>query len=243
MFTLMLKILPTRQSWILGLALSLVVSLTGNVRGNRAMAGEDPPASPPKKRVLFDGKTLDGWKKTESYKAGEVKVEAGTILMEAGGPMSGITSTRTDLPTTDYELTYEAKRRSGDDFFAAATFPVGKSYITLVNGGWGGSVTGLSSLNGAGASENETRRFVKYQNDQWYKFRVRVTDEVIRCWVDDQEVVAVNHHDVQVKTRLETRANQPLGFATYRSEGALRAVEIRMLTPEEIAANNKAVER
>ena len=141
-------------------------------------------------------------------------------------------------------MTFEAKRwLTGDDFFAAATFPVGKSFITFVNGGWGGSVTGLSCLNGADASENETRRFVKYQNDRWYKFRVRVTDDVIRGWVDNEEVVAVNHRDVQVKTRLETRANQPLGFATYRSRGAVRGVEIRTLTAEEVTANNKSVER
>jgi len=193
--------------------------------------------------ILFDGKGLDGWKKTESFKAGGVKVEDGAIVIEAGGPMSGITSTRTDLPTTDYELSFEAKRMSGDDFFAASTFPVGKSFITLINGGWGGSVTGLSSLNGADASENDTRRFVKYRNGTWYRFRVQVTDDVIRCWIDDKETFAVNYRDQQVKTRLETRSNQPLGFATYRSQGAVRAIEIRMLTAEEIAANNKAAER
>jgi Domain of Unknown Function (DUF1080) len=243
MFTAIRRISNARPVWPIGLALVLLAASTGEFAGNRAAGGDDPPANPPKKRVLFDGKSLDGWKKTESFKAGDVKVEEGTILMEAGGPMSGVTSTRTDLPTSNYELTFEAKRLSGDDFFAAATFPVGKSYITLVNGGWGGSVTGLSCLNGADASENETRRFVKYQNDQWYQFRVRVTDEVIRCWVGKEEVVAVNYRDVQVKTRLETRANQPLGFATYRSRGAVRGVEIRALTAEEVKANNKSVER
>ena len=113
-------------------------------------AKDQPARGPPRKLVLFDGKSLDGWKKTDFSRAGEVKVEDGTIVMEAGEPMTGITSTRKDLPTTDYELSYEAMRLDGDDFFAAATFPVGKSYITLVNGGWGGNVTGLSSLNGDG---------------------------------------------------------------------------------------------
>ena len=74
---------------------------------------------------------------------------------------------------------------------------MGKSFITLVNGGWGGSVTGLSSLNGADASENETRKFVKYQNNTWYRFRVHVTGEVIRCWIDDKEPFGVNYQDVQ----------------------------------------------
>jgi Domain of Unknown Function (DUF1080) len=199
---------------------------------------EEPPA----KLVLFDGKSLEGWKKVESFKAGAVKVEDGAIVIETGGPTTSVVSTRTDLPTTDYELSFEAKRTTGQDFFAAATFPVGKSFITLVNGGWGGGVTGLSSINGSDASENETRRFVKYQDNTWYRFRVQVTDEVIRCWIDDKETFVVNYKGQQVKTRIETRSSQPLGFASYRSTGAVKSVQVRKLTAAEIAANNKAGE-
>jgi hypothetical protein len=153
--------------------------------------------------------------------------------------MTGITTTRRDLPKTNYELTYEARRLTGRDFFAAATFPVGKSFITLVNGGWGGTVTGLSSLDFADASENETTRNVKYENNTWYRFRVRVTDKVIRCWIDDKQVVDVVHEGRNVDTRIETHANQPLGFATWESGGALRKVEVRPLTPAEVAETNK----
>ena len=197
---------------------------------------EEPPA----KLVLFDGKSLDGWKKVDSFKAGGVKVEEGAILIEPGGPMTSVVSTRKDLPTTDYELSFEAKRTSGQDFFAAATFPVGSSFITLVNGGWGGSVTGLSSINGSDASENETRRFVKYQDNTWYRFKIHVTDDVIRCWIDDKEIFAVNYKGQSVKTRIETRSSQPLGFATYRSTGVIKAVQVRKLSTSEISANNKA---
>jgi hypothetical protein len=203
-------------------------------------AGGAAPAGEPTTTVLFDGKGLDGWEKTDFANAGETKVEDGTIRMAAGRPMTGITSTRKDLPRTNYELSYEAMRLAGRDFFAAATFPVGDSYITLVNGGWGGNVTGLSSLDGVDASENETGRFFKYENKTWYKFRVRVTPEVIRCWIDDKEVVAVNHRDHQVGTRIETRANQPLGFATWDSSSALRNIAIRTLTPAEVEATNKS---
>ncbi len=203
-------------------------------------AGDPPPAAG-KPLSLFDGKGLDGWRKAEFFKAAEVevKVEDGSIVLPVGRPMAGITTTRADLPTLDYELSFEARRTAGDDFFAAATFPVGKSFITLVNGGWGGSVTGLSNLNGSNASENETTRFVKYQNGTWYRFRVRVTARVIRAWVDARELFAVEHEDVQVNTRIETRANQPLGFATWKSAGAVRAITVRPLTPAEVAANDK----
>jgi hypothetical protein len=225
----------------MGLALVTCSALALTIHSGAA--GDEPKAGKALKLTLFDGKTLDGWKKTETLKAGSVKVEEGAIVLEAGSPMTGLVSTRSDLPTTNYEFRFEAKRDTGDDFFAAATFPVGKSYITLINGGWGGSVTGLSSLNGSDASENDSRRFVKYTNGTWYRFRVRVTDDVIRCWIDDKETFAVNYRDQQVKTRIESRTCQPLGFATYRSQGAVRAIEIRGLTTEEIVENNQAAER
>jgi hypothetical protein len=207
------------------------------------LGADDPLSKPSSKIILYDGKSLDGWKQAETYKAGTVHVQDGAIVLEAGGPMTAITSSKTELPTTDYELTFEAKRTSGEDFFAASTFPVGKSFVTLVNGGWGGSVTGLSSINGADASENETRKFVKYENGTWYKFRVHVTNDVIRCWIDDKETFGVNHQGLQLKTRIETRPCQPLGFASYRSTGQIRTVEVRSLNADEVKADNLAVER
>jgi len=196
-------------------------------------------AARPDTLSLFDGKTLDGWKPADYAGAGELRVEDGTLVMPAGNPMTGVVCTREDLPLTDYELTYEAMRISGSDFFAAATIPVGKSHATFVNGGWGGSITGLSSLNGADASENQTGRFFKYEDKTWYTFRIRVTAATIRCAIDGKEVVTLDHRGLQVATRIESRACRPLGFATYRTAGALRKVVVRKLTAEEVAATDK----
>ncbi len=223
----------------LPVAAACAAMLASAMAAGQAQAPKQQAGGPTARRVLFDGKTLDGWKKTDFYHAGEVKVDDGRIVLAAGDSMTGITTTRQDLPTTDYELTYEAMRLTGDDFFAAATFPVGKSYITLVNGGWGGHVTGLSSLDGQDASENETTGSFKYQEKTWYRFRVRVTGEVIRCWVGDKQVIAVTHKEKHVGTRVETCANEPLGFATWKTAGALRNIEIRALSPDEIAATDK----
>jgi hypothetical protein len=205
-----------------------------------ALADAPDAADKPGTIRLFDGKTLDGWKPTDFANHGDVKVDAGAIVLAPGRSMTGITTTRTDLPKTDYELTYEAQRRGGNDFFAAATFPVGDSFITLVNGGWGGSVTGLSSLDGMDASENETSKYIKYDNNRWYKFRVRVTGRFIRCWVDDKPASAVEHKGRHVGTRIETRLNQPLGFATWKTEGAVRKVAVRKLTAAEVAETDKS---
>ncbi len=100
-------------------------------------------------------------------------------------------------------------------------------------------MTGLSSLDGMDASENETTRSFRYQDKTWYRFRVRVTDKMIRCLIDDKEIVAVDHRDRRVATRIEIRGNQPLGFATWESTGALRHIEIRPLTAAEIAETDK----
>ena len=75
-------------------------------------------------------------------------------------------------------------------------------------------MTGLSSLDGMDASENETTRSFRYQDKTWYRFRVRVTNKMIRCLIDGKEIIAVDHRDRRVATRIETRRNQPLGFAT-----------------------------
>ena len=192
----------------------------GLMCGLAVLMGAAPPGS--RVRVLFDGKTLEGWEATKLAKPGEVKVEDGAIVLGVGQRMTGVTSTRKDLPKVDYELTYEAKRLSGRDFFAAATFPVGESFATLVNGGWGGSVTGISSLNGADASENATTTYFKYEEGPWYTFRVRVTGDAIRGWVGEKRVVDVGIRDTEVKTRIEVRGNQPLGFMSYGSSGAIR---------------------
>jgi hypothetical protein len=217
-----------------GLALVMVAISTGVGQENKG-----PAVGTPEKMVLFDGTSLKGWKKTDFYGASEVRVDQCQIIMATGKSMSGITCTRPNLPTTNYELSYEAMRISGHDFFAAATFPVGKSFITLVNGGWGGNVTGLSSLDGADASENETTQSVRYSEKTWYRFRIRVTGKMIRCSIDGKEIIAVNHQDRRVGTRIETRRSEPLGFATWETSGAVRKIEIRPLTAAEIAETDK----
>lgn len=194
---------------------------------------------PPKPIELFDGKTLDGWKKTPFYGADavDVRVAEGAIVLPEGNSMTGVTCTRADLPKVDYELTYEAMRTAGEDFFAAATFPAGDGFLTLVNGGWGGNITGLSCIDGADASENQTTTGYKYKNDTWYRFQVRVTADAVRCRVDDKEVVKVDVRDRKLSTRIQVRASEPLGFATWHTAGLVRKVSLRPLTAAEVAEN------
>src|SRR6187401_3395711 len=99
---------------------------------------------------LFDGKTLAGWKITDFGGEGEVSVEDGQIIMRMGQPLTGITwKDGAGLPKDDFEISLQAMKRKGDDFFCALTFPVRDSHASFVIGGWAGTVVGLSSINGS----------------------------------------------------------------------------------------------
>ena len=78
-------------------------------------------------------------------------------MLDFGSSMTGVTYQGKDLPRTDYEIRLEAQRIDGTDFFCGLTFPVHDAHLSLIVGGWGGSLVGLSSLDGKDASRNETR--------------------------------------------------------------------------------------
>ena len=117
--------------------------------------------------ALFDGKTLGGWRPSKFSGQGAVKVENGTLVLESGNDLTGITWAGADLPTSNYELTLQAMRAGGSDFFAGITFPVDKSFCSLILGGWGGNVVGLSSINDLDASENSTSQSMVFEKERW----------------------------------------------------------------------------
>jgi len=196
---------------------------------------------------LFNGETLENWEPVEAGGSGKVEVKDGAIAIKTGVMSSGIHwkpgENSPKIPTTNYEITYTAQRSYGNDFFAALTFPVGDSFCTLVNGGWGGTLVGLSSLNGMDASENSTGTAYAFKNKIWYIFRVRVTDRLIRVWLDDEEIVKAFLDGRQVSTRVEMNLYQPLGFATWICDGKVKNIMMRNLTEEEIAEINEEADK
>lgn len=179
---------------------------------------------------LFDGKSLGQWKPAEYAGQGEVRIEDGSIVMETGSDITGITWAG-QVPTMNYEITYQAKRITGSDFFAALTFPVGKSHCTLVNGGWGGSTVGLSSLDGQDASDNDTSQMIGFDRNRWYTFRIRVTPKLIEAWLDKEQIISADIFSRSVGTRIEVDPSKPLGFAAWQTSGAVRDIRIRTLEP------------
>jgi hypothetical protein len=213
---------PRRAALVLGLLLL--------AHGPAAPAAAPPGAGWKK---LFDGKSLAGWKAADFFGAGKVSVSDGALVMGKGKLMTGVTYTRGDFPKTDYEVTLEAKKIAGDDFFCTTTFPVGDDFCSFVVGGWRGTVVGLSSLDGADASENETNKTKEFESGRWYRVRVRVSKNRIEAWIDREKMVDVDTTDRRVSVRIECLRCRPFGVATYQTTGAVRDVRVRRLTEAE----------
>jgi len=178
---------------------------------------------------LFDGKSLGQWKSTEFGGEGKVSVSNGQINLEAGAVLTGITWRGAAFPKTDYEISLEAKKVDGSDFFCGLTFPVGESHCSLIVGGWGGGIVGLSSLDGQDASENETTQVMNFPANRWYRIRVRVTRHKIEAWLDEKNIVDVVTTGKRISIRSEVDESRPLGIAAYQTGAALRDIKYRVL--------------
>jgi len=177
---------------------------------------------------LFNGATLDGWQASEFRGKGTVAVKDGAILI-GQARLTGIRWTGA-FPKTNYEIRFEAVRLEGNDFFAGITFPVAETHCSWINGGWGGSVVGLSSLDGDDASENDTSTARDFVNGKWYAFRLKVTPDRIEGWIDEVLVIDADIKGRQVGLRGdEMELSTPLGFASYKTVAGLRKIEYRLL--------------
>lgn len=182
-------------------------------------------------KPLFDGATLKGWRETPFTRHGTVTVADGIITL-GKGYMTGITWTE-PFPHANYEIHLEAMRFEGSDFFAGITFPVHDSFCTWINGGWGGLVVGLSSLDGNDASENETTTARNFAAGRWYALLLRVTDNRIQAWIDNQPVIDVDYSNTGIDLRPgEIELSKPMGIAAYETVAKLRHIEYRTIAPD-----------
>ena len=216
--------------------------------GLTAHAQDAKPAVPAKQlslegtswKSLYDGKTLTGWKQSDFYKGGAVHLEPKfhgddtAIVVDAGSSLSGFNWTGDAIPRLNYEVSLEMIKISGDDFACGLTFPVGDSFASLILGGWGGSTTGISSLDQMDASENETRKSVQYALNRWYTVRMRVSANRLQAWLDDKKIIDADTTGRKISLRFgDIRKSTPLGIANYQTQSGFRAIKIRGLTPQE----------
>ena len=190
-------------------------------------------AEPAPWKSVFNGKNLEGWEVNDFAGAGEVKVEDGKIVIHGGVALSGLRRTN-DLLRSNYEVQIKAMKVEGGDFFCGLTFPVKDKHATLVVGGWGGALVGISSLDGMDASENDTAAYMRFETGKWYTIKLRVTDTRIQTWIDKEKLIDTSIVGKEVSMRLgEIEESAPFGIATYQTTAAIQEIKVRP-TPAKI---------
>jgi len=183
----------------------------------------------PDDKVLFDGVSLDHWQVIDYEGHGVISIADSCIIIGKGEFISGIRWTE-DFPKTNYEVTLYAKRVDGNDFFCGMTFPVKESFLTLVLGGWGGSLCGLSCIDGYDAANNFTSKIFYFGTGAWWSVRLRVTDKKIEAWVAQDKIVDFTIGNSSLSLRLEVESSVPFGITTYKTTGALRDIKLHMIS-------------
>jgi hypothetical protein len=158
---------------------------------------------------------------------GSVTVDQGRMVLEPGGPLTGVI-TDPGLPAS-YELRLSAVRLLGNDFFCGLTFPVRGRHLTLVLGGWGGAVCGLSSLDGLDAARNQTRTLRHFPNGVPVTVLLRVTPDRVTVDLNDAPFLAADLNGHELSLRAEMDPCVPLGFATFATRAALLSCAWRPL--------------
>lgn len=224
---------------------SVMHAMPAAARNASAKPGDDASATKKREKqekqwtVLFDGKSMKGWKLPKGFDyedAGKVEVKDGNLVLNGGLFATGIRWTG-KFPKTNYEVRLEGQRADGYDFFVGMSFPVGDEALTLILGGWGGYLTGLSCVDGFRADENETCNSVEFKNKKWYKVRLVVTDDRVIAYVDDNEICELDTENRKLSVTFEMEPCLPLGIATWGgTTGVLRNIRYRKLTEQEIKA-------
>jgi hypothetical protein len=178
---------------------------------------------------LFDGKELGHWKPTDFGGQGESKVEDGNLVLTHGESLTGVTWQGPLPAKMNYEIELDAQRVDGTDFFCGLTFPVNNDSASLILGGWGGGVCGISNIDDNDAARNDTTSVHEFKKGKWYHVRVRITPDHIEAWLDKEQIVDADTKGKKISVRAEVEASQPLGIATYQTTGAIKNIRLRKL--------------
>jgi len=171
------------------------------------------------------------WKAVAFGGEGPTEWKDGVLHIGEGVDLSGMVWTG-DLPQAPYEIELEARRTSGSDFFCGLTLPVRAEdvCVTLVVGGWGGGLVGVSSINWADASENETTSFHEFEEGTWYRVRMVVRKDRLQGWIGEEQAFDTDTTGRELSLRsgaIEDAA--PLSLTTFATRGEIRGIRWRGL--------------
>lgn len=219
-------------SWLAMCLTSVPVWAAPETEAERSKPKADAKASQEEQKPI---ELFKNWEESKFVGTAGIEVrDDGTVVLNKGDDLTGVTW-QGPMLTMDYEVSVEAKRLEGSDFFCGLTFPVGEDSCSFIVGGWGGTVVGLSSLDYMDAMNNETARMREFETDHWYDIRVRVTKDRIQGWIDDEKLVDAITTGRKVGIRWEVTRSKPLGIASWQTKAALRNFKQRPLTEKEIA--------
>ncbi len=183
-------------------------------------------------RDLLDPRLRPAWEPIPYGGEGRVRFLPEGLILEPGSPLTGLRWKEEGLPEPPYEMEVVAARLQGTDFFCGLTFPAGGGRaLTLVLGGWGGSLCGLSNLDHLDASANETTRFLSFEEGRDYRLRLQVLPDRIRAELEGRELFEAVTAGRHLSLRPEVEASRPLGISAYATRARIRRIAWRPLAP------------
>ena len=79
-------------------------------------------------------------------------------------------------------------------------------------------------------NENSTTQFRKFNVNEWYRIRLRVTPKKLEAWINDDQLIDEDIEGKKISMRLgEIELCAPLGIATFRTQAAFRNITLRKL--------------
>jgi len=214
------------KTHMLCLAALLVLASTGCEK-KPADHVETPAApTPPPAAEWID--LRDGWQEAGG---GAFSQDGDLMRLNWGETLTAVKWTG-EVPLPPFEIEMEARRLDGTDFFCGLTFPARgvDECVTLIVGGWGGGLVGISSINGLDASENEARVAHRFVNETWYKIRLRRAGEQFEVWIDDEKLIDVPTEGKSLTLRPgPISVCAPFGLATWQSSAEIRNPRWRKL--------------
>jgi len=196
--------------------------------GQAVESAKQSAATAEPKWTSLDIRADGSWVQSRFGGDGKMEIADGVISLGFGDPLTGV-RWEGDFPRQQYEISLEARRTGGFDFFCGMTVPVGEERCSLILGGWGGSLVGLSSIDGMDAANNETMLIREFEQNRWYQVRMRVTEKRLRVWLDKEEIIDFERDGRPLDIRAEMEQSTPLGIAAFQCESQLRNVRYRKI--------------
>lgn len=196
--------------------------------GQPTESAKQSEANTEPKWVSLDIRADGSWVQSRFGGDGQMEIAAGVISLGFGDPLTGV-RWEGDFPRQQYEISLEARRTGGFDFFCGMTVPVGEERCSLILGGWGGSLVGLSSIDGMDAANNETMLIREFEQNRWYQVRMRVSEKRLRVWLDKEEIIDFERDGRPLDIRAEMEQSTPLGIAAFQCESQIRNVRYRKI--------------